>query len=432
MVFTNLLSESIFSKLLCDTDSCLSFIIIFLDILSVFYLVFCSYYKITKTVRLIGYIWASFLLCSTVTIMFIHTCIFTVMGVMFTIMIEMPILSIAIRYNKLVEGKEEKEVETKKKDVGCYVIFPTNDNKFVFGLHNKRGELLAMSTFKYSNVEETKDAIAFTRTSGDGCEFEDTTQNWTLDTKHPKFVMYLKKQKYYFEFAVNEDLSMLKSDAISESAVSLKMVKEARKCITSNVIYFATSKEDVKVGKKFSLYSQDMTDSSKENEVEEVAVEEKEDSIEEIVGVKTLAESLKEMEKVQSSNVNKQTLFEYLDGNYHEGVVLNRRENYTSTGLPLADTYFTYEEDKSGNKTKKTTCFAYVYEKNGACLILAKLDKSYVKELKKDKKSITSSKFPKTKQNNWFSVIVDDTFTEEEIHDVLEKAKDYCEKTGVK
>lgn len=427
MVFTNLLSESIFSKLLCDTDSCLSFIIIFLDILSVFYLVFCSYYKITKTVRLIGYIWASFLLCSTVTIMFIHTCIFTVMGVMFTIMIEMPILSIAFRRDKSVENKEEKDAETKKKDVGCYVIFPTTDNKFVFGLHNKKGELLAMSTFKYSNVEEAKEAIIFTRNISGGCDFEDLTQNWTLDTKHPKFRMYLKKQKYFFEFAVNEELTTLKSEAIDDSVVCLKMVNEARKCITSSVIYFATSKSDIKNGKKYSLYSKEMTNAPQEEELN-VAPEE-----EELANAKTLAESLKDMENIKASVINKQTLFEYFDGKYHKSVILNRRENLTKTGLPLADTYFTFAtgENEIGKRAKKKVCFAYVYEKNGACLILAKLDKSYVKELKKDKKSITSSKFPKTKQNNWFSVIVDDTFTEEEIHDVLEKAKEYCEKIGV-
>jgi len=428
MVLNGLLLESIFSKLLCDTDSCLSYIIIFLDILSVFYLVFCSYYKITKTVRLIGYIWSALLLCSTITLMFFHTCIFTIIGAIFTVMLEMALLSVVFKHQQKEEDKEEKKVETKKKNVGCYVIFPTSDNKFVFGLHNKKNQLLAMSNYKYTTVEETKEAINSTKLSGESCEFEDLTKNWVADAKHPKFKMFLKKQKFFFEFAVNKDLTMLKSEAIDEPSICLKMVGEARKCVTTNVLYFATSKEDIKNGKKYRLYSEGKAETSKD--IEEYVEPEEKNDLEEIAESKTLAESLKEIENVKSSNnVNKQTLFEYFDGQYGKRVILNRRDNQTKTGLPLADTYYTFmtQENEKGKKMKKKVCFAYVYETNGACLILAKLDNSYAKSLKKDKKSISSSKFPKCKQNDWFSVIVDDTYTEDDIHDVLENAKKYCE-----
>ena len=425
-----LLENSIFSKLLCDTDSCLSYIIILLDILSVFYLVFCSYYKITKRVRLIGYIWSAILLCSTVIIMFFHTCIFTITGVVFTIMIEMAMLSVVFNHDKSSENNTsiEKTNENKKKNVGCYVIFPTNDNNFVFGLHNKKNELLAMSTYKYSSVEEAKDAINLSKTSGNNCEFEDLTKNWVADAKHPKFSMYLKKQKFFFELAVNNTLTILKSDAIDEATDCLKMVKDARVCVTSNTLYFATSKEDVKNGKRFPLFNLDEKSIKEVNEERHNEISTTEET--DLGEAKSLAESLKEIENVKTShNINKQTLFEYLNGEYGKKVILNRRENQTKTGLPLADTYYTYYMNKqeNGKETKKKICFAYVYENNGACLILAKLDKSFANSLKKSKKSIMPSKFPKSKLNDWYSVIVNDTFTEDEIYNILEKSKEYCE-----
>ena len=421
-----LLENSIFSKLLCDTDSCLSYIIILLDILSVFYLVFCSYYKITKRVRLIGYIWSVILLCSTVVIMFFHTCIFTITGVVFTIMIEMAMLSVVFNHDKSSENdKVEKSTKTKKKNVGCYVIFPTNDNNFVFGLFDKKNNLIAMSSYKYSTVEEAKDAIKLSKVSGYDCEFEDLTQNWVADAKHPKFRMYLKKQKFFFDLAISEKLTILKSDAFEDAANCLRAVKDARICVTTDSLYFATSREDVKNGKKFPLFS--LNESVQENVIEERVVE---DDNEEQKDAKTLSESLKAMENVKTSNnINKQTLFEYLNGEYGDKVVLNRRENLTKTGLPLADTYYTYcfEKQENGKLTKKKVCFAYVYENNGACLVLAKLDKNYANSLRKSKKSIMPSKFPKSKLNDWYSIIVNDTFTEEEIHTILINAKEYCE-----
>ena len=130
-----------------------------------------------------------------------------------------------------------------------------------------------------------------------------------------------------------------------------------------------------------------------------------------------------------SNNVNKQTLFEYLKAEYGNKVVLNRRENQTKTGLPLADTYYTFaDEIQENKKTKKKVCFAYVYENNGACLILVRLDKAYMAALKNNKKSIMARRFPKSKQKDWYSVIVNDTFTEDEIHEILKDAKNYCER----
>lgn len=428
-----LLSESINSFLVCNTDECLSFIIVFLNLLTIFYLVFSSYTKFTKITKIFGYIWSCIIMCASVVILALHTCVFTIAGTIFTGMAIIAVLSMIFEHRKK-EKTEQSESTTKKKDVGCYVIFPTTDNNFVFGLHGKRNQLLAMSKYKYKTVEETKEAINLAKCSGECCEFEDLTKDWVVDAKHPKFKMFLKKQKYFFELAVNEDLIILNSEAIDDVSVCLKMVKEARKCVTSNVIYLSTAKKDIKIGKKYKYYS--LAEAKKEKaiiqEVEETKSEENIANIEyELTEAKTLAESLKEIENIKSSaNVNKQTLYEYLNDEYGKKVILNRRDNKTKTGLPLADTYYTYkvQENENGKKIKKKVCFAYVYENDGACLILARLDEQYAKSLRKSKKSITPSKFPKTKTWDWYSLIVNDTFTEDEIHNILEIAKEYCEK----
>ena len=421
-IINGLLAQSINSYLICNTDECLSFIIVFLNLLTIFYLVYSSYKKITKLTRIFGYLWSCLIMCASIVVLVLHTCVFTIAGTVFTGMAIIAVLSMIFE-SKKDEKTNHNEVEGVKKDIGCYVIFPTTDNNFVFGLHNKKNELLALSKYKYKTIDQTKEAISILQLSGGNCEFEDLTQNWTIDAKHPKFKMYLKKQKYFFEFAAREDLTLLKSDAIDDAAVCLKMVKDARMCITSRIIYFATSKKDIKIGKKHPFYLPEQKDAEKTANVDEEIDDINEDDLK---NAKTLAESLKEIENVKSSNnVNKQTLYEYLNGKYESKVILNRRENQTKTGLPLADTYYTYLAQKPKNKK---VCFAYVYENNGACLILAKLNSAYAKSLIKKKKSIASSKFPKTKQNDWYSIIVDDTFTEDEIHVILENAKEYCEK----
>ena len=422
--FKNLLSKAN-SGLICNASECLSFIIVFLNLLTIFYLVYSSYRKITNITIIFGYVWSCFIMCASIVVLAIHTCIFTIGGTIFTGMAIVAVLSMIFENKNKI--KNQPDYEEKKKNVGSYVIYPTTDNNFVFGLHNRWKQLLAMSKYKYRTIEEVKEAINIAKLNGNGCDFEDSTKNWVIDAKHPMFKMYSKKQKYFFELAVNENFVILKSEAIDDCFICSTMAKQAKKCVTTNALYFANSKKDIKNGKKFSYFSEI------ENKVEKpVKVYEKfEEEDNEINNAKTLAESLKEIADVKTSNnVNKKTLFEYLNAEYGNKVVLNRRENLTKTGLPLADTYYTFADENQGNnkKVKKKVCFAYVYENNGACLILVRLDKTYTTSLKNNKKSIMASKFPKTKQMDWYSVIVNDTFTENEIHEILRNSKNYCER----
>jgi uncharacterized protein YegP (UPF0339 family) len=237
------------SSLLCDADECLSFIIVFLNLLTVFYLVYSSYKKFTKITEYFGYAWSGFIALASVIVLAIHTCIFTISGTVFTGMAISAILSMVF------EHKKEDSNETSKTNLGCYVIFKTTDDKFVFGLHNKKKELLALSFYKYNSVEDAKEAIAYSRESAQGIELEDLTADWVIDAKHPKFKMYSEDEKYFFEFNVSESITLLKSEAIDESSKCQKMAKDAMRCVVSNVTYMSSAKKDIKNGEEFSLHS---------------------------------------------------------------------------------------------------------------------------------------------------------------------------------
>lgn len=251
------------SSLICDADECLSFIIVFLNLLTIFFLVFSSYIKINgKVLRIFGYFWSAFIMVMSVIVLAIHTCIFTLGGIIFTAMAMAAVLSLVLE-SKKKEGNTG-EYEVKKKNVGCYVIFPTTDDAFVFGLHNRSNQLLAMSKYKYKTVEEAKEAIMLARSSGESASFEDLTKSWVIDAKHPKFRMYLKNNKYLFELAISEECSILRSKPITDASLCLKMVKEARKCVSNNNLYFATAQADIMKGERYNFYKE----GAKEKEVD--------------------------------------------------------------------------------------------------------------------------------------------------------------------
>ena len=147
-----------------------------------------------------------------------------------------------------------------------------------------------------------------------------------------------------------------------------------------------------------------------EEVVEEPAPVEEEPEEEEV----TLKESLAAAAKVVSSSsdkIDKKFVYEYLEHKYGSDVEINKRENYTSTGLPLADTHYAL-----GAKKK---CFVYVYETEGTTLLLINNTTAYEKELKKEHKLVTRSAFPKSK-DYWFSLIIDDSYTAAQVCKILD------------
>ena len=129
----------------------------------------------------------------------------------------------------------------------------------------------------------------------------------------------------------------------------------------------------------------------------------------------TLKESLalaKETE--QNDTFNKKFVVDHLEEKYGEEVIVNERGNYTSTGLPLADTHYV-------NKGDVKKCFIYVYEIDGTLLLLGNADEALMKELKKEGKVVNKSAFPKSK-DTWLSIPIDSKYTSRDVRYVV----DYC------
>ena len=127
-----------------------------------------------------------------------------------------------------------------------------------------------------------------------------------------------------------------------------------------------------------------------------------------------LKESIAAAKKAGHAVVGKKFFGEYLKDKYGENVEVNERENKTSTGLPLADTYFALDSENR-------KCFAYAYEIDGASLLLVNADSELESVLKEKHDSVNLSAFPKSK-DEWYSLPLDDTYTEDELKGIL----DYC------
>ncbi|MBR4800711.1 MAG: hypothetical protein IK048_03480 [Clostridia bacterium] len=128
----------------------------------------------------------------------------------------------------------------------------------------------------------------------------------------------------------------------------------------------------------------------------------------------SLKESLALAKTVKSAHAqSKKTICDYLSGKYGDEVEINTRENYTSTGLPLADTH--YVKDAKG----KNVCFVYVYETDGSMMLLIKANEDFAKGLKENHANVNKSAFPKAKEA-WHMVLLDDSFSDDEVHKLLD------------
>ena len=101
---------------------------------------------------------------------------------------------------------------------------------------------------------------------------------------------------------------------------------------------------------------------------------------------------------------------------YGDKAEINRRVNETKPGLPLADTHYAIKEDGK-------TCFVYVYETNGVVVLLLRLTEEYALTVQEAGHKIIRSAFPKSKYA-WFTVILDDTYAEDDIGALLDAAYD--------
>ena len=121
---------------------------------------------------------------------------------------------------------------------------------------------------------------------------------------------------------------------------------------------------------------------------------------------RTLKESLIAASEAGKSTITKKSIISYLSDKYGDDAELVGRGQKTGNGkLPLSDNHFITAADG------KRTCFAYVYEtEEGGVLSLVRLDAKYAEYLAEKHPDVCTSRFPKNKAGDWYSVVADSTF----------------------
>ena len=104
----NLIADgNILTKLVCENTDCLSFIISFLDILTILFLAYCASFRVTKGVRIVGWVWAAVVIAGTITVVAIHTCMFTLVSALFTALVLMALFGVT--FESMGKKKEEEK-----------------------------------------------------------------------------------------------------------------------------------------------------------------------------------------------------------------------------------------------------------------------------------------------------------------------------------
>ena len=300
-----LLAEGgILTKLACDSTDCLSYIISLLDILTVLYLSYCASFRVNKGVRIFGWRWAAVVVAATVTIIAIHTCLFTLVSALFTALVLMALFGVTFE-----SISNEKRLKEKKE-----------------------------------NANEKPTLPFFCPLAQCGC-------------------MMMQKQPT----AVAETRE--------EAPVEGKPVAEetpAEEAPTEEIAAAATEEEPLSLRESLALARETVN---------------------------------------ASAVVNKKYVADYLTKTFGIEVECNMRGNYTKTSLPLADTHYAIGEN--GKK-----CFIYVYETDAAVVLLLRLTDEYAESVRAGGHRIMRSAFPKSK-DSWYSIILDDTYSEADIQEIL-------------
>ena len=117
--------------------------------------------------------------------------------------------------------------------------------------------------------------------------------------------------------------------------------------------------------------------------------------------------------------VTKQSIIDHLAATFGDKVELNGRANRTPNGkLLMSDNHFAFAPDG------KRVCFTYVYQDDdGKIIILLRTTMKHAQDIRsKHKLTGVRSAFPKNKERDWYSVVVDNSFTESDVYALLDKA----------
>ena len=116
--------NELLKSLVCSGTECFCWILVLFNILAVFYLVFCSFWKVSVPVKIFGWIHAGVLICVATVILFYHTCIYTLLATIFTGMMLMAILSI-------IFSQQEEHPKTSKNEKVQPMTRTKTSNKYL-------------------------------------------------------------------------------------------------------------------------------------------------------------------------------------------------------------------------------------------------------------------------------------------------------------
>ena len=232
--------DEFMKSLACAGTECFCWILVLLNIFAVFYLVFCSFWKVSRLVKLSGWVYSGVLIGATILILFFHTCIYTLLATVFTGMMLMAILSIILPQQGEVREKAEKEKAPAPQ--GAYVISETFDGWFVFGLYDSKRKRLIKSTYAYESIECAKAEIASCRENGMIAETEDRSGNWIEEKFIPKFEICKYGDKYGYSLIDLENKPILCSDKFAKLGACLSNLDKVKENIDTTLLYMSMDK----------------------------------------------------------------------------------------------------------------------------------------------------------------------------------------------
>ena len=286
--------NELLKSLACSGSECLCWILVLFNIFAVFYLVFCSFWRISRMTKMIGWVNSGVLICITILILFFHTCIYTLLATIFTGMMLMAILAIILPEQR--DSREKTEKIKAPKPMGAYVISETFDGWFVFGLYDSKRKKLVDSTYAYDSVEKAKEEILSCRENGRIAETEDRSGCWIQEKDLPKFEIYKYEDKYGFALRVDEDDSIVSSEEFAKLSYCLSILEKVKANIATTDIYMSVDKISGDGYKKCGF-------------VEEEPIEEK-PVVEELIEEEPIAEEPIEEEPVEEEPIEEEPVVE--------------------------------------------------------------------------------------------------------------------------
>ena len=250
--------NELLKSLVCSGTECFCWILVLFNILAVFYLVFCSFWKISKLVKIFGWVCSGVLICVAIATLFYHTCIYTLLATIFTGMMLMAILSIILPQQPETRTKTQRV--KRPKPMGSYVISQTYDGWFAFGIYDAKRRNLINSTYVYDSVEKAKKAIHACRENALIAETEDRSGSWIQEKYTPKFEVRQYGDKYGFSLYIAEEDSVVRSEVFNKLRSCSTRLEKVKANIGTTAIYMSVDKIDGAAYKKCREVSEESTE----------------------------------------------------------------------------------------------------------------------------------------------------------------------------